>query len=61
VADDAVSLSCEFLSHIMRKILFCHRDLAGFIFTHAPTVALIITESYNACALTTRRPRERDL
>src|SRR5207244_11700939 len=45
VAVDAVSRSCEFLSHIMRKILFCHRGPGGFIFTHAPTVALIIPEN----------------
>ena len=41
--------------------LFCHRDLVGFIFTHAPTVALMIPENRNAGALTTRKPRERDL
>src|SRR5262245_54391238 len=52
VADDAVSLSCEFLSHTMRKILFCHRGPAGFIFTHALAVTLIIMENRNAGALT---------
>src|SRR5215471_5937304 len=62
VAGDAVSCSCEFLSHTMRKILFCHRGLAGFIFTHAHAVTLIITENRNACVLTaysSLSPRER--